>query len=75
MGRLSVEDTVVTVIGSTGSMFRFEGPTSLDTLLDEMLENDDLLTTLGRKAAARARATYSWEAVTDAYEALLESLC
>jgi len=63
------------VLGSTGSMFRFEGPVSLDTLMDEMLEDEDLLTTLGREAAARARATYSWEAVTDSYEALLESLC
>lgn len=48
---------------------------SLDTLLDEVLEDDDRLATLGREAATRAKALYSWEAVTDAYETLLESLC
>lgn len=63
------------VIGSTGPVFRFEGPSSLDTLIAKVLEDDDLLTTLGHETAARAEALYSWEAVTEAYEALLEGLC
>jgi glycosyltransferase involved in cell wall biosynthesis len=63
------------VIGSAGSVFRFDGPHALDTLLDHMLEDDERLAKLGRKAAARAQSRYSWEAVTDAYEALLEGLC
>lgn len=63
------------VIGPTGSMFRFEGETALDTLLDQMLEDDDRLLALGQGAAARAHSNYSWATVTDAYEALLEGLC
>ncbi len=63
------------VIGSTGPVFRFEGARSLDILITKVLEDDDLLTTLGREAAARAEALYSWETVTDAYESLLEGLC
>ncbi len=63
------------VIGPTGSVFRFGESVSLDTLLDDVLEDNDRLTSLGRGMAARATAHYSWEAVTDSYEALLESLC
>lgn len=63
------------VVGDAGRFFRFDGRGALATLLDTVLEEETQLLTLGRAAEDRARSTYSWASVTDAYEALLEGLC
>ncbi len=63
------------VAGDAGVFYSFDGPSPLDTLLDTVLEDDRRLDALGRAAGTRAVTRYSWNAVTDAYERLLEGLC
>ena len=46
------------------------GADSLAEVLRHLLANPELVAQYRRKAAARARTLYSWDAVTDAYEAL-----
>jgi glycosyltransferase involved in cell wall biosynthesis len=46
------------------------GAASLASVLHTLLQAPPLVQAYGRQAKARAAAVYSWEAVTDAYEAL-----
>jgi glycosyltransferase involved in cell wall biosynthesis len=63
----------VEVAGDTGLRFDFAGlPATLDRVLKmPESEREDLR----RRAMERARARYSWDAVTDQYENLFKQLC
>lgn len=50
------------------------GVASLAPVLDTLLDAPPLVEALRQQAAKRAAAVYSWEAVTDAYEALFRRL-
>ncbi len=63
------------VIGDAGVSYRGEGGAdALRTVLRELLADPDRIAALRTAAAARARALFSWEAVTDAYERLSVSV-
>jgi glycosyltransferase involved in cell wall biosynthesis len=51
-----------------------EGASSLQRVLAQLLTNPALIDDYRRRAAQRARAVYSWEAVTDRYEELFKQL-
>ena len=51
-----------------------QGADSLRTVLANLLANPDEVEAFRQKARQRAETTYSWESVTDAYEALFYTL-
>ena len=60
------------VTGDCGLFF-----TDAETLANQMkvtLENPSIVERLRRRAQARAKAVYSWDAITDSYEALFRKL-
>jgi glycosyltransferase involved in cell wall biosynthesis len=62
-------------IGDAGSSYDGRiGGASLRAALERLLGDPALASEHGRRALARVRAHYSWEAVTDAYEALFGEL-
>ena len=63
------------VAGGAGARFRFEGDTSLDTVLGRLLDDDDELEAMGERSRRRVEGGYLWSDVADAYEELLEGLC
>ena len=62
------------VLADTGIYFEAGRPETLTSALERLLSEPSLAEEYGRRAEARARALYSWSAVTDAYERLLDSL-
>ncbi len=63
------------VVGDAAVWYRGEGGAdALRVVLRELLADPDRMVTLRAAAAARARALFSWEAVTDAYERLAGSV-
>ncbi len=59
------------VIGDAGLAYDGKlGAAGLRPVLQRLLEDPDLVERYRRKAAARAAKLFSWDAVTDAYEAL-----
>ncbi len=59
------------VIGDAGVSYSGkDGAVALREVLRELLSDEDRVEALRSAAAARARACFSWEAVTDAYERL-----
>jgi glycosyltransferase involved in cell wall biosynthesis len=62
------------VLADTGVYFEAGRPETLTSALERLLSEPPLAEEYGRRAEARARALYSWSAVTDAYERLLDSL-
>jgi glycosyltransferase involved in cell wall biosynthesis len=59
------------VVGDAGVHYRGGGGAdALREVLRELLADPDGMAALQAAAAARARALFSWEAVTDAYEGL-----
>jgi len=63
-------------IGDAGLSYPGEmGAAGLQPVLECLLKDPALARDLGARAVARVRAHYSWETVTDAYEALFRSLC
>jgi len=52
-----------------------EGAAGLRRVLSELLGAPERMRGLRERAAARARERYSWDAVTDAYEALIRRTC
>ena len=61
----------VEVIGDAGATYAgAEGATGLRRMLAELLADPERMERLRGAAAQRARALYSWDAVTDAYEKL-----
>lgn len=65
----------VEVVGDAGLLFSFSEAPSLHQRVEQVIEDTDTLQRLGAKGSDRARRLYSWDAVTDEYEQLLESLC
>jgi len=62
-------------IGDAGSSYDGRvGAASLRAALEHLLEDPARAAEHGRRALARVRAHYSWETVTDAYEALFREL-
>lgn len=63
----------VEVIGDAGATYRGDaGPAGLRAALAGLLADPPRIEALRAAAAERARAVYSWDAVTDAYERLAE---
>jgi glycosyltransferase involved in cell wall biosynthesis len=62
------------VLADAGMYFEAGRPETLAAVLEKLLAEPSLVERLGQRAAARARAQYSWSAVTDAYEQLFASL-
>jgi glycosyltransferase involved in cell wall biosynthesis len=60
-------------LGDAGLYYR--GPAELATQLQRVLDDDALAADLRQRAHERARQFYSWDAITDKYEAWLEGLC
>ena len=63
------------VLGDAGLYFEAAKPETLAARLSELVADADAARELGRRAAARARERYDWDAVTEAYERLFERLC
>jgi glycosyltransferase involved in cell wall biosynthesis len=63
------------VASGAGVGFRFSGPTSLETRLANLLDDDDRLIELGAASLVRVAERYRWSAVADAYEEVLQALC
>jgi glycosyltransferase involved in cell wall biosynthesis len=61
------------VVGDCGLFFSNSG--ELSKLLQETLDSPALVESYRVKAQARARALYSWDAITDEYEELFRGLC
>ena len=53
----------------------YQGADQLADQLQRVLNDRELAADLSRRAGDRARRLYSWDAITDAYEAWMESLC
>lgn len=62
------------VAGRAAAFFRFEGERSLAAVAGPLLEDEEQLEAM-RRASLEIAKRYSWDAVTDAYERLLEGLC
>ena len=63
------------VIGDAGQSYHGQdGAPALAAVLAALLADPDRIAELRRRARERARRLYSWDAVTDAYEALARSL-
>lgn len=60
--------------GDAVDYFRFEGSSSLEKKLRDWMDAPAAASVYRSRARARVAARYSWEAVTDEYEALLGSL-
>jgi glycosyltransferase involved in cell wall biosynthesis len=62
-------------IGQAGLSYDGEmGAPALAPVLERLLKDPLLARTLGQRALERVRAHYSWDGVTDAYEAVFRSL-
>jgi glycosyltransferase involved in cell wall biosynthesis len=62
------------VAGDTALWFRAAAPASLAAACERVLADPDAARRRGAAAAERARRRYSWERVTEAYEALFRDL-
>lgn len=58
------------VLGGAGRYYRRNDATDLGTVLRDLAADDAARAALGAAAAERARAEFSWDRVTDDYEAL-----
>jgi glycosyltransferase involved in cell wall biosynthesis len=58
------------VLGGAGRYYRRNDATDLGTILRDLAADDAARTALGAAAAERAQAEFSWDRVTDDYEAL-----
>jgi glycosyltransferase involved in cell wall biosynthesis len=62
------------VAGDAALYFDARAPRTLATALETLAADPPLVQDLRSRATARARVSYSWEAVTDAYEVLFDRL-
>jgi glycosyltransferase involved in cell wall biosynthesis len=62
------------VVGDGGLVFRLSQPEDLTEKMRMVLDEPEKLAALAGKARKRALDIYSWDRVTDAYEALLQSM-
>jgi len=63
------------VVRDTGVAFRFAPPYTLEDALRELLADPARFARFGEAARARVADHYRWDAVTDAYEKVLEEMC
>jgi glycosyltransferase involved in cell wall biosynthesis len=63
------------VASGAGYGFRFSESATLETVLNELLDDEPRLEELRRGSRARVAERYRWSSVTDAYEEVLQSLC
>jgi len=63
------------VARDAGVAFRFSPPYTLTDALREVVADAPRFAAYGEAARRRVAARYRWDAVTDAYETLLEELC
>jgi glycosyltransferase involved in cell wall biosynthesis len=63
------------VAGGAGVAFRFAPPYTLSDALQEFVADEARFAPFPAAARARVAGRYRWDAVTDAYETLLEELC
>jgi len=63
------------VAGRAGVAFRFAPPYTLEDALREFVIDEARFAPFAAAARARVADLYRWDAVTDAYETLLEELC
>ena len=63
------------VVAAAGRRFRFSGESSLERVLDEVMEDEQQLVRLAEKSRRRVDERYRWNDVADAYERVLRSLC
>jgi glycosyltransferase involved in cell wall biosynthesis len=63
------------VASGAGQGFRFSGSTALESVLNNLLDDELRLEELRRKSRVRVAERYRWSSVTDAYEEVLQSLC
>jgi glycosyltransferase involved in cell wall biosynthesis len=61
-------------IGEAGHAFPPGDVEALRFLLQTLLENDEELSAMGRKAIERVRANYDWDRITDSFEDLFARL-
>ncbi|MDQ3689153.1 MAG: DUF1972 domain-containing protein [Chloroflexota bacterium] len=62
------------VVGDAGRYFAYRSLDDLTQRMREVIDDGDLVRDLRRRAEARVRAHYSWDAVTDQYERYFEEL-
>ena len=63
-------------IGDAGrSYVGADAASALTPVLQQLVDNPDLVASLGGAAGRRARQFYTWEGVTDAYEQLFYRMC
>jgi glycosyltransferase involved in cell wall biosynthesis len=62
------------VLGDAGAYFRWHDADALARLIDWLTSDRDEVESLRRRAVARARERYGWDAVTDEYERYFASL-
>jgi len=61
-------------IGDAGISFTKSDPEDLRNKLEEILEDEERIQNLGRRAVEHVRRNYDWERITDSFEALFQSL-
>jgi glycosyltransferase involved in cell wall biosynthesis len=62
------------VVGDAGLFFEARQPATLAALITDVAARPDRVAECRARAVAHARAHYSWDRVTDQYEALLANL-
>ena len=62
------------VLGDAGCYFRVSHPESLTEVLQRLLDHPGEMDVFRKKAETRVRQRYTWERVTDAYEALFRKM-
>jgi glycosyltransferase involved in cell wall biosynthesis len=71
----STPENLETIADAGRSYEGAKGAVGLAEALQELLDRPDLRSELGSAAGRRARQYYTWQGVTDAYEALFHRLC
>jgi glycosyltransferase involved in cell wall biosynthesis len=63
------------VASGAGVGFSFSGARALETVLDEVLDDEPRLVALGSAGRARVAERYRWSSVANAYDEVLRSIC
>jgi glycosyltransferase involved in cell wall biosynthesis len=63
------------VVGCAGRRYRFEGDQALESVLEQVLDDERVLRKLADQSRSRAEERYRWSDVADAYERVLTELC
>lgn len=62
------------VLGAAGSYFAYRDPSDLSRAMGTLLAQPAAVNDMRQRATARVRDVYSWDAITDQYEAYLQAL-